>query len=94
MARRARVVVEEEDIIPNRPEKVRPGVRRGVRVPRAPRPEGPPAREWVKPEGHTPTPLIDAQGRSEIHWAKPEPEPWPKDWPAYALDGPPSQTSR
>lgn len=102
MPRRRRVIVDESEIVNDWPEKPVRGVgRRGVRVSRErtqPAPQEAPARPWVKPEGHTPAPLVSTYQGLEIHWAKPVENrgdtPWPKDWPPYALDGPPSQRSR
>lgn len=93
-------VVPEDQIVNDFVEKKKPGRRGAPRAARKPTitsvEPATPAREWVPPEGHTPRPLVDDSGVSEIHWADnpPRREPWPQDWPAYALDGPPSQTAR
>jgi hypothetical protein len=92
-------VVPESQIVDDFVEKKKPG-RRGVRVSRAPSITSvdtrAPANPWVPPEGHEVKPLVDDSGVSEIHFADnpPKKEPWPKDWPPYALDGPPSQRPR
>lgn len=93
-------VVPEDQIVADFVEKKRPGRTGRPGVDRKPTITSvdprTPAREWVPPEGHTPRPLVDASGVSPIHFADnpPKKEPWPKNWPPYALDGPPSQTAR